>query len=243
MLPELLRSFIGNQPNEDVELQDLLPLLDGIDFTDDDSDNLEILLKRIQEQVGSEIPECISRIVGKYLEWLKSENIELKDSPALTQHYVALVIYMFSLLKRLKGMRPASWPFSTWTPSTTEQIKNMREDGPKKITQVTDEIYAELEVMYETATEKNKREGTVVSMRELAEKRLMALQKTKEYRDEIAKIEAACNKVESQSDKELLVIYKFALKAVAALLTAFLVLYGWLSKNEPVEPVPVPSQP
>lgn len=242
-LPEFLRSFIQTQRDEDVELQDLLPLLDGITFTDNDSDNLEILLKRIQKQVGSELPDFISMIVGKYLEWLKSESIELKDSPALTENYAELVIGMFKLLKRFKTMHPASWPFSAWTPSTTEQIKKMIEDGPKQITQITNTIYAELDVMYETAIEKNKAEGTEVSMRELAEKKLMALQKTQEYRDQIAEIEAAYNKLQTQSDKELLAIYKFALKAVAALVTAILVIYGWLSRNKSVEPVTVPSQP
>lgn len=243
---QTLRSFAGNnEPSDDIELQELQSLLGDATLTDDNADNLEILLKRIQEQAKSEVPEWISKNVKLYLDWLKESNIEPMDSTKVIEHHAALAINMIQIVKKMKQMKSPSWPLSAWTPSTTEQIKAMAVKGPEEIVRVSDNIYAELKVMYETAKMENEGEGAAVSRMDLAVKKLEALKKTQDYHDQIVTIEAAYNKIQGQADKEVLAIYKFALKAIAALVTAFIVVFGWLKTRdtEPVEPVPVPSQP
>jgi hypothetical protein len=261
-LLNLFRTFFQNSFSSDqIELGEMEALLNAIRLTDDEVDDLELLLKRIGEEAKEEedfvVPDWISNNVQMYLELVDVLGMEVAGRKDLIEHHAALAVAMLKLAKDFKDLEPRNCFISM--PSTREQTEQMAERGPGKVKLLSDTIKADLEVILETAKEEvsksnngelnnnesSQGEGTVVSRKVLAQRKLDALRKAGNYNEELSKIRDAYDKMKSQTDKEGLAIFKFALKAVAALATAIVVIYGWSfrSGQQPAEPVPVPPQP
>ncbi|KAL3713605.1 hypothetical protein TMatcc_002308 [Talaromyces marneffei ATCC 18224] len=248
---ERLLKFLGflnrDVPASDqIELGELEGLLQGIDISDDEANNLELLLKRIQDEAGSEPPEWISQNVKIYLDLVEVMDIDLAGRKDLIGHHVVLATAMVKLANIMHGIKPRSFLVSLG--STREQTRQLAEAGPERVKLLSDEIAAELQVLLETAKEeKNNKskagEETVASGKELAQRRLNSLKKAKDYSEQLVKIQDSYNKVQTQADKEILAIFKFVLKAVSAIITAIVVIYGWFFRMQPGESGPNPMEP
>lgn len=250
--------------SDQIELGEMESLLKAIRLTDEEVENLELLLKRIKEEAlkeekSFEVPDWISDNVKMYLQLVDVLGIELADRKDLIGHHAGLAVAMLKLAKDFKDLEPRSRLVSL--PSTRDQTEQMAERGPGKVKLLSDTIKAELEVILETAKEEmpksnnnesnnneqnnntpNQGEGTLVSRKVLAQRRLDSLRKQGNFNDQLSKIQEAYDKMKSQTDKEGLAIFKFALKAMAALATAIIVIFGWFHRGEqPAQPVPVPQ--
>lgn len=236
--------------SDQIEAGEVQALLEEIRLTDDEVDNLESLLERIKGEANFEVPDWISNNMKMYLEVIDLLGIQPDSRKDLIGHHAALSIAMIKLAKNVRNLKPRS-PFAS-LPATREQTRQMAEHGPERVKLVSDTIHAELEVILETAregmsqpndSEVHQGEEMVPSRRELAEKKLNSLRQEANYSEQLIKIQNAYNKIRSQSDKEVLAIFKFALKVVAALATALIIISRWFPKGElSTEPKPLPSQ-
>lgn len=266
-LLNIFRIFNQDSSSSDqIELGEVESLLKAINLTDDEVDNLDLLLKRIKEEALQEgekfeVPDWISENVQTYLRLVEVLGIEVADRKNLIEHHAGLAVSMLKLAKDFKDLKPRRKAVSL--PSTREQTGRMAESGSEDVKLLSDTIKAELEVLLETAKEEmsqlnnnksnidesnndkpNQGERTAVSRKVLAQRRLNSLKNTEDYRDKIAKIRGTYDKLKTQSDKEGLAIFKFALKAMAALATAIIVIFGWFHRgDQSAQPVPVPPQP
>lgn len=233
-----------------VELGEVQPLLQEITLTDDEANNLQLLLRRINEETGCDEPDWIFKMAKTYLELVEVLGIELTNSKDLVEHHAALAIAMIKLANRIKGTEPRSVLLTM--PSTREQNQQMTDTGPGRVKLLAHNIGAELEVLLETVREEypeanengtNQGKRVAVSRKVLAQRRLDSLKNAESYQDRLLKIRDAYDKLQSQSDKEGLAISKFAIKAVAALAGAIIVILGWFYRGEKEIVLLQPSQP
>lgn len=237
-------------PNDLGETQ---PLLDEIQLTDEEANDLGTLIQRIERKTDSEVPESICKNLRLYLELVGAMGLDAQvNKRELLAHHVSLAISMVILAKNLKAISPGS--SLTTMPSTKTQLKELSHEGRQKIVLLSDKIGAELASLLELQRETNSKaqkdgpsqgQAMVVSQAELAQRKFDSMTKIQSYQDELAKIQDTYNKLQTQSDKETLAICKFGLKAAAAIITAILVIFGWIhtiGSNQSTQPGPDSSK-